>query len=875
MRPLPLSLLLAPTLLVGCGPGFWCERFNLQCDLQVEPVVETPVDVDLDGWVAAEDCDDNDPAISPSEEEICDGIDNDCDGRTDEGFEGVQTWYQDADQDGWGDDTVSYDSCFPPGGYVATSGDCDDHNAMLHPGQPEVCDEVDSDCDGDLDDGTNPRTFYADADGDGYGDNLVTEEYCNTPEEGWVLNQRDCDDTDELIYPGAEESCDEVDSDCDASTNDPDSIDALTFFADTDLDGYGDPENTQSACELPEGYLEDDTDCDDTNEQVYPGAEECPDGLDNDCDGDVDEDTEGEALIWYRDADVDGYGDPLVTRAACEAPSGYTADDSDCDDTDASISPAAIEVCDEIDNDCDSLIDDDDASLDPTTTSTWREDADGDSFGGSAVTPVRACVAPAANWTTIGGDCDETDPARYPGAPETCEDGLIQDCLHTATDAAAACAMQGAMLATVGPVWLDGNGWAEGAALWAGGDLTGHGGSDLAIGATGRGNGAVYLLSGATSVAADLRSDAAVTIQSGSTGGAFGSNLDGLDLDQDGYLDLAVGSPNDDTGGTDLGVLYLFYGPITADLDLDLDDPGGWIHGTTSSDHVGEAVAFATAAGALGSPGFWIGVTGEDTGGSASGSTYLWMGVTTGKQALTTATCELYGGKAADASGTALATGDFNGDGLSDLAIGAPDQDTNGSSAGAVYLFMGPTTTKQSVTGADAILLGVDNLDVAGTSLAGGTDIDGDGLEDLLVGAPKAGATGVAYLVLGPGTATMTDLASAHAAFLGTAANDLAGSAVSFVGDINGDGVEDIGVGAPDADFNSVADVGAAYLIMGVPSGTQFLGKATGSIIAESSVGLGAAIVPLGDTDGDGFGNIAVGAPDGDGAVIMVGVYDY
>jgi len=169
--------------------------------------------------------------------------------------------------------------------------DCNDATYLAHPGAAEICDLLDNDCDGEVD-GPNvlePPTWYLDVDGDGYGDPAETVEVC-TPPSGYVNNDLDCDDTLTLVRPGGLEICDEIDNDCDGEIDDNVQF-APQWYPDTDGDGYGDPEGTpQSACDEPEGYAAAATDCDDEDEDVYPGAIEiCDDDIDNDCDDDIDD----------------------------------------------------------------------------------------------------------------------------------------------------------------------------------------------------------------------------------------------------------------------------------------------------------------------------------------------------------------------------------------------------------------------------------------------------------------------------------------------------------------------------------------------------------------------------------------------------------
>ena len=233
------------------------------------------------GYVSlGEDCDDGNPSIHPGAPELCDGIDNNCDSLVDEGV--GSEWFADADGDGYGDDLVSIFDCVAPSGYVAQGGDCDDTNPTIHPGATELCDGVDNDCNGIVDD----VVWYADADGDGYGDDTVTSFACPQP-SGYVAQGGDCDDGDFSIYPGAPELCDGLDHDCDGI---PDSgVGLPLFYPDADGDGWGVESSPVAACSPPSGYVTQVGDCDDSDAGIYPGAPELADGLDNDCDGAIDE----------------------------------------------------------------------------------------------------------------------------------------------------------------------------------------------------------------------------------------------------------------------------------------------------------------------------------------------------------------------------------------------------------------------------------------------------------------------------------------------------------------------------------------------------------------------------------------------------------
>ncbi len=207
------------------------------------------IDADGDGFSIDEDCDDDDELINPDAEELCDGVDNNCDGEVDEDSATDATlWYLDADDDGYGVDTDTLLACEQPTGYVDLDGDCDDANTSFHPGaEEEDCtDPNDYNCDGSV--------GYADEDEDGYA-------ACE-----------DCDDSESTTYPGATEYCDGINNDCDAETDEDDAVDVSTWYADTDTDGFGDPAVTDIDCDQPSGYVADATDCNDSDITVNPGA---------------------------------------------------------------------------------------------------------------------------------------------------------------------------------------------------------------------------------------------------------------------------------------------------------------------------------------------------------------------------------------------------------------------------------------------------------------------------------------------------------------------------------------------------------------------------------------------------------------------------
>ena len=433
----------------GTHPGAAeiCDDVDNDCDGEVDEGVERAYyeDGDGDGFGDADavvygcsapdgavpvgnDCDDAEPRAFPGGTEVCDGVDNDCDGETDEGSE--QVWYTDADGDGFGAPGSGVSACERPEGAVEDNSDCDDGAAEVNPDADEVCDGVDNDCDGETDgaDALDKSSFYQDRDEDGYGDPARTTTACEPP-AGYVADATDCDDLDPVSFPGADEVCDSADNDCDGET-DEDAVDGSAFYTDGDGDGYGDPALGVFDCAAPAGTVADATDCDDGRAGVHPGATETCDGEDDDCDGETDEDSSADAVIWYGDDDDDGFGSATDTAVSCAAPSGYVASSADCDDTDDAVNPDAVEVCDGVDNDCDDAVDET-ASAD---AATWYQDRDDDGFG-DADREKRACEAPDG-YVADDTDCDDLDASSFPGGVEVC-DSADNDCDGSVDEAGA------------------------------------------------------------------------------------------------------------------------------------------------------------------------------------------------------------------------------------------------------------------------------------------------------------------------------------------------------------------------------------------------------------------------------------------------------
>jgi len=361
------------------------------CDGGVDEVGCTCPDGDGDGHLLAacggDDCNDANATVYPGSPEVCaDGLDNDCNGSSDCGDAACGA-------------TAACQACaaadLDHDGYATSGGvcgliDCDDADAAVHPGATEVCDGKDTNCDGVV--------GATDHDGDG---------------DGVALCAGDCNDADAAVHPGATELCNGVDDDCNgilpASERDPDgdgvrSCDSPPDCNDHDNTAYpGAPELCldgvdnncdgvldETSCICPDADADAHTtcegDCDDHNPTTFPGAPEiCNDGLDNDCDGLIDLADEADCLSGCIDGDLDGYKD-----ATCGG--------TDCNDGNPLVNPGMTEICDGLDNNCDGV--------------TAPTDVDADHDG------VAICA----------GDCDDTNPAVYPGNIEVCTDGLDNDC---------------------------------------------------------------------------------------------------------------------------------------------------------------------------------------------------------------------------------------------------------------------------------------------------------------------------------------------------------------------------------------------------------------------------------------------------------------
>ncbi len=395
-----------------CGATQTCDeatdRCRAMCDLTPDADGDGERSIDCGGA----DCDDNDPMRFPGANERCDvnARDEDCDATT--------FGFRDADSDTYADSAC----CNVDGTGARHCGtDCDDNAPNVHPTEAESCDERDNDCDGSTDEGVG-LTFYLDTDNDQYGIATDTRTQCRPIGDYRTMTPGDCDDAIASVNPAAPELCNGRDDDCDTQIDD--GVPQQLYFLDADMDGYGVDAMTMLGCNGGGSYTATrGGDCDDAHATVRPGLPDvCGDSLDNDCNGAVDDSM---SRLWYRDADMDGYGVTGMTIMAC-APSGLFTSPvgGDCDDMRMSVRPGGTETCDTLDNDCNGMIDD-------GVGMTLYLDVDSDTYGvdGSA---MQLC-APFGNYrATRGGDCDDARSAVHPGAADVCNTyGLDEDCSGT------------------------------------------------------------------------------------------------------------------------------------------------------------------------------------------------------------------------------------------------------------------------------------------------------------------------------------------------------------------------------------------------------------------------------------------------------------
>jgi hypothetical protein len=499
-------------------------------------------------------------------------------------------------------------------------------------------------------------------------------------------------------------------------------------------------------------------------------------------------------------------------------------------------------------------------------------DEDEDGFGdGSA--PIYAC-SNVAGTVPNGDDCNDASAATWPGAEELC-DGIDNDCddLPDPNSCRPLDSADGRMDGADADGQL-------GFSVAGPGDLDGDGRADVLVGAPGvEPGGVAYLFSGPVLVAL-TPTTAKAAFFGKSIGDDAGYSVSGAgDLDLDGYADLAIGARGENTTGDGAGAIYLLSGPLSGDYGE--EHATAILYGETAGDAAGIGLAAAGDTNGDGQPDLLVGAPNDSDVAINAGSAYLLLGPLSGPINLSTAAAKLTGEFDSDYAAQRLdGGGDLNGDGLDDIVVAAYSSDRSASGAGAVYVFEGPVVGERSLSEAAAILTGKAEGDHVGQALRLAPDLDLDGYDDLLIGAPDQGdggtGAGAAYLMRGPLTGEHS-VTEAAAVLIGRAEWDHAGNAVDAPGDVNGDGQPDVLVGAYIEDSGGL-NAGAAYLMHGPLEGTAYLKTAQAGFIGEvDGDNAGWSVAALGDSDGDGLSDLLIGAPghdnlaDNAGAAYFIG----
>jgi hypothetical protein len=662
---------------------------------------ETPIaDADGDGADASTDCNDDDDTVHPGADEICDGLDNDCNSVVDDAPVDGSVYYADTDGDGYGAAGTDTTACAPPAGYVANADDCDDGDALLHP----------------------DTQWYDDDDGDGYGDD-ASGTGCVAPPSS-TLSGGDCDDENAATYPGAPELCDTEDNDCDDAVDD-DPSEGTAWYVDDDGDGYGDETSETLVCwGEPKGMIAQGFDCDDGDPDIHPGVtEECDDTIDSDCSGRPDNGcdvlssadadwhwgaTSYPATLGFSTAnlgDLNGDGKDELGVSAPEQTSGklYGA--------------GAAYV------------------IDGTTTSGSYTDV--------------AATAAAAIYGDTGSDLlgqviESAGDVNHDGIGD-----LIVGSWNTDMDACLFCGdsrlffgpLSGTLDQMDADVGVPGvNTYEFFGDIATSGDFDGDGNDDLIVGGVRSSelgdasyDGIVYFFPGP-----DLSGDLDLGSADATFYGAFysfaGTGITTLrDADGDGVADFAIAQYDPETRGQ----VFLLHGPVSGIIG------SGSADATYIGAHVGDGLGFRCewAGDVDGDGSLDLALSApfaDEEGTKDGGAVYLVYGPLIASVDMNDAEATIYGASGSQLGDALAEGGDVDGDGKDDVAVASPRERT-------VAIFYGPVEGPRSVTGADVIVEGaVDSLTGWDVDLL---DFDGDGAMDVAFGATGSKNGGDAYVL--------------------------------------------------------------------------------------------------------------------------------
>jgi hypothetical protein len=539
---------------------------------------------------------------------------------------------------------------------------------------------------------------------------------------------------------------------------------------------------------------------------------------------------------WYLDVDQDQYGSGAPTFA-CSAPGDeYVLAGGDCDDENPNISPGSPEDCSTaFDDDCNGTSNGDGENVLECTI--WYADTDGDGFG-SDQSYVCDCTSSGIYILTDAGDCDDLDETINPDATEICNDGLDNNCDGLPND----CGFPNPYELTdsratyVGVADKDyaGSNLAFGRLFSTGDSIvvsaSGVGSSDIDLGA-------VYLIPAGEGTISLDQSSATILGDSGSSFGA--ALLANEDLNGDGAHDLIIGSPTKSLGNSSsVGAVYAFWGPI--DGQLSFSDANALLIGENQDDRFGESVAVGSVTEAsqnqllISSPNY------EDRG-----AVFIYESDLVGQENLSDAELMIEGEVSGDSFGVTIAEiKDLNGDGIGDLSVGASGVNDG---KGAAYIFWGPITETMSAGSADVIWTeSVSNAGV-GTVIETVGDVHGDGYGDLAIGVLSMSKVYVTS-TLEAGT---YDLSNANNILTGPE-DSAAGSSIAYIGDVNGDSGSDLLIGA--------YIESTAYVLYGPLQGNYDLATEAVQFVDTGSDQVGASVYSAGDVNGDTVNDLLIGA---------------
>ena len=596
-----------------------------------------------------------------------------------------------------------------------------------------------------------------------------------------------------------------------------------------------------------DGYTTEQGDCDDDDPDMSPGADDdTVDGVDQNCDG-----------FDGPDEDGDGYADAA-------------AGGDDCDDTDAESHPdAADDMVDGVDQDCDGFD---------------GPDEDGDGYADAAAG---------------GDDCDDTDASISPGAPELCVDGVDTDCdgLKDADDVDACPPFVGwstdsMSLEDIQDMVFDGSVEPGLGNTVTTADLDGDDVPDLVVGAYTGSTVSIFLGASMVGVTDLSISDADYTI-TGIFSERLGESLASAgDLDGDGLDDLIIGAPYNDTAGPHAGAVYVFlassFGTSSA---LSVADADHVLYGESMDDGANRAGRAVAASDLDGDdvPDLIIAATHNDDAATNAGKIYIVSGATLGKKGSNLADADILvtGAESSGYLGWAMSTGDYDGDGYRDLAASAYGVDEWATNAGAVYIWTGVTLSGASAltpADADVVIYGLGAYSETGRALSTVADLDGDGGDELFFGASGASSDiatydGAAYLFLSRSldTSGPLDVTDASYTFVGGQDDLYVGDDLGVAGDIDGDGLEDLLIGASGYGDEDAPLGGGVFVVssdlLKAPATVDLMTDAQHLITESEPYAMmgwswtGTPLVSAGDQDGDGLSDIAIGSPSVSNAV--------